>query len=84
VLPPQRLCCLTEYGQVELIWRSKWSIPKVLYLLSRYLPLVDTTATFLCALLRSYDEARLLMISFADNFLYDLSPKVCGSSAECT
>ncbi|KAI0075576.1 hypothetical protein K474DRAFT_1382460 [Panus rudis PR-1116 ss-1] len=31
-----------EYVKVELIWRSKWSLTKVLYLLSRYSPFIDT------------------------------------------
>ncbi|TFK62649.1 hypothetical protein BDN72DRAFT_903058 [Pluteus cervinus] len=33
---------LTLHLEVDLLWPSKWSLIKVLYLLQRYLPLIDT------------------------------------------
>jgi len=38
--------------EVSLIWGSKWTLVKVLYLLSRYMPFVDATVV-------SYRKPRL-------------------------
>jgi hypothetical protein len=59
--------------QVELIWKSKWSIPKVLYLLSRYLPVIDTTATFLCAKYLVFATWHIPDLLCKDQFLYELT-----------
>ena len=37
-------------GQIDLVWRTKWTATKVLYLLSRYLPFFDTPLNLICEL----------------------------------
>ncbi|KAF9014840.1 hypothetical protein BDZ89DRAFT_962522, partial [Hymenopellis radicata] len=32
---------LTLDQEVELVWRAKWNVTKILYLATRYLPFVD-------------------------------------------
>jgi hypothetical protein len=34
--------------KIELIWKKKWSVTKCLYLLSRYLPCLDTAVIVIC------------------------------------
>jgi hypothetical protein len=34
--------CLTFAQEVAYVWRSKWTIVKLLYLFSRYSPFIDT------------------------------------------
>lgn len=38
---------LTMRMEVDLVWKSKWNFMKVLYLLQRYLPFVDTVGLVL-------------------------------------
>lgn len=35
-------------SEVTLLWPSRWNTTKVLYLLARYLPLVDTSIILYC------------------------------------
>lgn len=39
-----------RHGQVEHIWKSRWSIVKALYLWTRYSPFVDVSLNLNCAL----------------------------------
>jgi hypothetical protein len=34
-------------GQVEFVWKTRWSLVKILYLLSRYVPAIDITMVML-------------------------------------
>jgi hypothetical protein len=41
---------LTHVAQVSLIWKSKWSLPKVLFILSRYSTVFDVPLVLYCKL----------------------------------
>ena len=40
---PLSLFNFCQYFQVDLVWNSQWSIPKLLYIINRYAPFVDVT-----------------------------------------
>lgn len=41
---------ITIVSEISFIWKSPWSVPKVLFLLTRYLPLISLIITVLCEL----------------------------------
>ena len=40
--------------QIELVWKSRWSFMKIIYLMTRYLAIFDTCANLICLSFLSY------------------------------
>ena len=66
--------------EVDLVWKSKWSFMKGLYLFQRYLPFIDITIILYC----QSDFFPILsssFLSFLDIFRKNLTRSVCRKLA---
>ncbi|KAF8995033.1 hypothetical protein BDQ17DRAFT_1366088 [Cyathus striatus] len=55
--------CLTLNMEISFIWGSRWSLMKVLYLLTRYLTFVDVSLSVVSSLIHSPSEHYCLQIN---------------------
>ena len=68
--------CVSFASEISFIWKSPWSIPKVLFLLTRYLTFINLVITFLCGFAFSV-QIRLRWFNVTVHVLPNLNNGVC-------
>ena len=74
---------ITLISEISLIWKSLWSIPKVLFLITRYLPFISLIITLLREL-AFFIRTGSRWLNVTDHVLPNLSTGTCLSMEKYT